>query len=551
MLPTLMVSMDLTVLHLAVPHIERGPGADGHAVAVDRGHLRVSHRGVVDHDGHARRPDRPPPVVADRGMRVRGDVGAGLAVVYQRRDADRGPGVAGRGRRDADAFDVGADPGLVLRPAVSGRWGSGCGRRCSRPGTALGPLLGGLLLERFWWGSVFLIGVPVMAALLVAAPRALPESRDPAAGRLDVLSALLSVGAVLAVIYGLKRAAEHGAGWVPAVAVIAGLSLGAEFVSRQRSLDDPMVDLACSGPGRSRCRLSAEALGLVAWVGTFLFLSSTCSWSWTCRRSVRVCGSCRRPAGSIVGSLLAPLAGPAGGPMAVMAPRCCWPRPGSGCWRGGSGRWVGVAVVASVVFSLGVAPVMALATDVIVDAAPPERACRRCCLGSGERAGPGVGVSLIGSLGAAVYRGDMTDAAPSDAAGGPTSHWVGRWRRRKISRQRRVRSWSRCRVTRSCRRSGWRRGSALSSRWWPLRWSRWCCAARRRGRSGRVLVPVRAPAVARSRISVVRCPGDGLASDPDADLGGSGSGPASVVPGRLRLRGSVERCCGRRSRCPT
>ena len=77
-------------------------------------------------------------------------------------------------------------------------------------GAALGPLLGGVLLEFFWWGSVFLLAVPVMALLLVLGPRLLPEFRDPDAGRLDLVSAGLSVVAVLAVIYGLKEIAASG-----------------------------------------------------------------------------------------------------------------------------------------------------------------------------------------------------------------------------------------------------------------------------------------------------------------------------------------------------
>jgi MFS transporter, DHA2 family, multidrug resistance protein len=67
-------------------------------------------------------------------------------------------------------------------------------------GAGIGPLLGGVLLEFFWWGSVFLIALPVMAMLLVVGPRLLPESRNPDAGRLDLLSAALSIAAVLAVI---------------------------------------------------------------------------------------------------------------------------------------------------------------------------------------------------------------------------------------------------------------------------------------------------------------------------------------------------------------
>src|SRR5216117_3499639 len=96
-------------------------------------------------------------------------------------------------------------------------------------GAAIGPLVGGIVLQYFWWGAVFLIGVPVMVLLLVVGPLLLPEFRDPNAGRLDFPSAALSLGAVLAVIYGLKRIAEHGVGW-PAVAVIlAGFALGVVF----------------------------------------------------------------------------------------------------------------------------------------------------------------------------------------------------------------------------------------------------------------------------------------------------------------------------------
>ncbi|RPJ59106.1 MAG: MFS transporter, partial [Acidobacteria bacterium] len=111
-------------------------------------------------------------------------------------------------------------------------------------GAAIGPLVGGVLLQHFWWGSVFLAGVPVMLLLLAVGPVLLPEYRDPAAGRLDLFSAGLSLASVLAVIYGLKRMAEHGPGWLPAVSIVAGLATGAAFVRRQRRLLYPLIDLA-------------------------------------------------------------------------------------------------------------------------------------------------------------------------------------------------------------------------------------------------------------------------------------------------------------------
>ena len=77
-------------------------------------------------------------------------------------------------------------------------------------GGALGPLFGGLLLQHFWWGSVFLINLPVMALLLVLGPKLLPEARDPSAPRPDMPSALTLLIAVLGLVYAIKQVAAHG-----------------------------------------------------------------------------------------------------------------------------------------------------------------------------------------------------------------------------------------------------------------------------------------------------------------------------------------------------
>jgi DHA2 family multidrug resistance protein-like MFS transporter len=100
-------------------------------------------------------------------------------------------------------------------------------------GGAVGPILGGILLEFFWWGSVFLLGVPVMLLLLVLGPRTLPEYRDPNARRLDIQSAAMSLIAILSVVYGLKEMAQDGFGPRPVVAIVLGVVVGALFVRRQ------------------------------------------------------------------------------------------------------------------------------------------------------------------------------------------------------------------------------------------------------------------------------------------------------------------------------
>ena len=103
----------------------------------------------------------------------------------------------------------------------SGPRRSRSGRAVMTGGIALGPVLGGFLLEHFWWGSVFLINIPAMVLLLVLAPMLLPEFKRPRAGRFDLIGSVLSLAAVLPVIYGIKELAATGASALP-VAVDRG-----------------------------------------------------------------------------------------------------------------------------------------------------------------------------------------------------------------------------------------------------------------------------------------------------------------------------------------
>jgi Major Facilitator Superfamily. len=111
-------------------------------------------------------------------------------------------------------------------------------------GVGLGPVLGGAVLDHFWWGSVFLLNVPIMALVFLAGLVLLPETRNPKPGRLDLISVPLSIAGVLGIVYAVKEAALGGVaqGQVVIAAVIglAGLAL---FVWRQTRLAEPLIDV--------------------------------------------------------------------------------------------------------------------------------------------------------------------------------------------------------------------------------------------------------------------------------------------------------------------
>jgi DHA2 family multidrug resistance protein-like MFS transporter len=282
-------------------------------------------------------------------------------------------------------------------------------------GGAIGPLAGGLLLEWFWWGSVFLLGVPVMALLLVVGPLLLPESRDPDAGRLDLFSAALSLGAVLTVIYGLKRVALDGFGWPPVLVIVAGLEVGVVFVRRQQTLADPLLDLRLFRSRTFSAALATNTLGFFVGFAGLLFvaqdlqlvvgLSPLQAGLWTVPSG----------AGFIVGSMLTPVLVRRLRPALVMAGGLVLAAVGFGLLtRVAPASGLAVLVTGSVVFSLGLAPVFTLAADLVVGAAPPERAGAASGLSeTSSEFGGALGIAVLGSVAIGVYRGQVTDAVPA------------------------------------------------------------------------------------------------------------------------------------------
>jgi len=285
-------------------------------------------------------------------------------------------------------------------------------------GAAIGPLLGGLVLEFFWWGAAFLLAVPVMMVLLILGPRLLPEYRDPGAGRLDLFSAAQSLAAVLLVIYGLKQIAQDGLGWSASVATATGVAVGVSFVRRQSRLADPLIDLRLFRMPAFSASLATYGLGIFLVFGGFLFLpqylqlvlglSPLEAGLWTLPWALAF----------IVGSNLTPVIVRRVRPSFVMATGLVLAAAGFGVFTqvdGASG--FGAILTGSVLFSLGTAPVFTLTNDLIIGSAPPERA--GAAAGMSETAaelGGALGIAIFGSIGTAVYRSQVIDDVPDDVS---------------------------------------------------------------------------------------------------------------------------------------
>jgi DHA2 family multidrug resistance protein-like MFS transporter len=282
-------------------------------------------------------------------------------------------------------------------------------------GGAVGPLIGGLVLQYFSWGSVFLIGVPVMLLLLAVGPILLPEFRDPKAGRLDLLSAALSLSAVLLVIYGLKRIAEHGLDSLPVLTILAGAILGFVFLRRQRTLDHPFLDLKLFRSPAFSASLAAYTLATFVSFGAYIFIAQYLQL---------VLGLSPLEAGLwTVPSMLAYIAGSLFVPALALRIRAVY-LMGGGLLVAALGFGVlslmdqntslYLLVAGTVVYSLGISPVVILATDLIVGCAPVERAGAAGAVSeTSSEMGGALGIAVLGSVGTAVYRSAMADGVPA------------------------------------------------------------------------------------------------------------------------------------------
>ncbi|MFF4738281.1 MFS transporter [Streptomyces sp. NPDC001262] len=277
-------------------------------------------------------------------------------------------------------------------------------------GACVGPLVGGVLVERFGWASAFWVNVPVVVVTVAAGSRLLPEFRAPQAGGLDWAGAALSVVGIVCLAWGIKHVAKGGTGPVDLGTLVVGVLLIGLFARRQLGLADPLLDvrLFCNGPFLAAAL--ATLLAMLA-IGAALFLISL----WL----QYVHGYSPSQAGlRTVPSALAMLAGSLSTPWLMHR---IGVRPvlavGLGALAAGflvlalAPEPTSYAVVAVVLAALGLGDGLAItaSASVLVSSVPPERAGQAGAVSeTAYELGVALGVALLGSIHGAVFSSRMT-----------------------------------------------------------------------------------------------------------------------------------------------
>ena len=277
---------------------------------------------------------------------------------------------------------------------------------CLIGGSVLGPLVGGILLEHFWWGSVFLVGIPPMLLALLLGKKLLPEYKDPSAAHLHLPSVLLSLAAILPLIYGIKELAAHGWHIVPAIALVTGVVLGYLFVRQQRKLTDPLLDVTLFKKPVFTIMLIGMLLNTMLPGGVMVL--STQYLQLVAGLSPLQAGLWMIPAmaGSILGFLVSPHLARKIRPAYLIAMGLACSIIGMLvlCLTAVGGN-IAALIIGFALFNLGSGPLVTLGTGLVIGSVPPQKAGAAAAISqTGNEFGFALGIAVVGSIGAAVYR---------------------------------------------------------------------------------------------------------------------------------------------------
>jgi MFS transporter, DHA2 family, multidrug resistance protein len=286
-------------------------------------------------------------------------------------------------------------------------WGAGFSA-----GAALGPVLGGWLLEHYWWGSVFLMAVPVTLFVLATAPRLLPESRNPEPGPLDWIGVVLSFSAMLPFVYGVKSLASHGLSVVAVAALLAGIGFGWAFIRRQRRLEHPLIDVGLFRLRRFSASVATNFTIVFGMISALYFLTQylqlVLGYSPMRAGLLLVPGLTLSIAAGLVAVRLSEHLGLVqvivGGLLFITAGFAVLPMVSVD-----SGA---VIVMASfLAIGIGTGMVQTVTNAAIMTAAPPHRAGAAAAISeTAYELGGALGVAVLGSVAAGVYRSHLPDA---------------------------------------------------------------------------------------------------------------------------------------------
>ncbi|WP_369207877.1 MFS transporter [Streptomyces sp. PU-14G] len=299
------------------------------------------------------------------------------------------------------------------RSLAVGIWGA-----MTAAGTAVGPVVGGFLLEHYWWGSVFLINLPVMAVLVLVGSKLLPESKNPAPGPWDLPSVGLSMIGIIALVYAVKEAAAYGFRWDVAVTGVVGLAGLYAFVRRQLRLPTPLLDMRLFANRGFSGAVLADLLTILGMSGLVFFLSQFLQMVQD--RTPFQAGLAELPAaiGSVVAGLFAgwvarrtSVRGAVSGGLTAVGlalGACLWLQATSSYLLLGSVLLV-VGVGAGLAFTV--------TADVILSAVPKEQAGAASAVSeTAYELGAALGIALLGSVVTGVYRSFTTPAGVPEGA---------------------------------------------------------------------------------------------------------------------------------------
>lgn len=273
-------------------------------------------------------------------------------------------------------------------------------------GAALGPILGGFLLNHYWWGSVFLAGVPITVGLVIVGPLLVPESKDPNPGPFDFTSSVLSIMTMLPFVYGIKQLAEHGITVTAIASIVVGILAGVVFVRRQRNSLSPMIDITLFKLSAFRNAVGGNLVACLGFAGSLFFVTQY--FQLVSGLSPMRAGLQLIPAvcGSMIAAMLAPGLARSHGPFTVIASGLGFAALGFvGLSQVDANGGLIAATIAIPFINAGLGMAMTVALDGILASVPPDKAGAGASVSeTANELGFALGTALLGSVLTVVYR---------------------------------------------------------------------------------------------------------------------------------------------------